>query len=284
MDKLSPDTKSKNTVNTELTREEVEQLHQIKLLEEIKRELIVWAKRQVWLFLIVISILVAFGIHQTIDILVDRKIKQNIAEKEAIITHSLDIMHDATVEGTVEAKRIKATLFSLEEMRSSAQESLDLLKIEANQLQKDFANINANINSLREGLKKNTENLQIQIGGIASKTSVDISSSKQKILNFEANSEYTVLVFYTLSQKVIANDLKESLLSEGYRSSSTATDFSELSKVYSSGTISINYTNRGTNVVEKIEEMLTKKGLSGSFKIQKSITPLRRGDVQILIF
>jgi hypothetical protein len=101
---------------------------------------------------------------------------------------------------------------------------------------------------------------------------------------FQDNSQYTVLVFHRSNVRSRAKRITDALLSVGYKSSSTETDFSELKKTHRAGTIYISHSSDGKDVYGNVEQIVSSLKLGGNLKVQQSTTNLRHGEVQILVF
>jgi len=151
----------------------------------------------------------------------------------------------------------------------------------------DEALLNSEILELKRKTDKLEKELQVllkknpKVLKIIEKESKDYIDSQKLIV---ANSKYSVLVFNKPSQIVIANLILDFLLKSGYTASRTTTDLSELSNTLPTGTLFITRNQDGDKVVDQIISNL--KELYPELKIhkQKSIQPLRRGDVQISLF
>jgi hypothetical protein len=110
-------------------------------------------------------------------------------------------------------------------------------------------------------------------------------AEKEKEARFKANSEYTVLVFHRKSSRETAQEITKRLLSEGFQSSNTETDFTELREIQpEDNKIFLTFTRKGQEILSDIEEKIQK--LSPGIQILRNPRPidLRRGDVQVLVF
>jgi len=101
---------------------------------------------------------------------------------------------------------------------------------------------------------------------------------------FQENSKYSVLIFYKSQNKQIAEDIEKTLLSDGYRSSSTATDLTEAIKQFPPKSAWIIYTKNGEKILNDVKEKLRSLNLGISLNIEPQAVKLGRGDIQILLF
>lgn len=102
---------------------------------------------------------------------------------------------------------------------------------------------------------------------------------------YQANAAYTVLVFHRRESRREADAITKALLTAGFVSSDTETDFSELQKIEPrQGVIHITYTSAGSQILSDIKERIAKLGLSVEVAVNNRATDLRRGDLQILVF
>ena len=265
-----------------LSPEEIEKLQRIKFLEESKQELISWAKRQAWILAIVITVLGAFGVTAVIRSMVETTVQEKVET-------ALGPLRSAAVNAQVEAAKSTDALLKLKQQRDEVQQALDSLKNSAGEIQAVFAGVVADINNLRAGLEMQSGKLQEQVGMIHSAlgdaaTKVDFSKHQKDISDFARSSEYTILIFYRSKHLQTAKMIEKALLAEGYRSSTTPTDFSELRKQHPPRTVYVSHADRGKDVLGIVRRKLEDLGLGDRMQAQQSTTSLRRGDVQILFF
>jgi Skp family chaperone for outer membrane proteins len=101
---------------------------------------------------------------------------------------------------------------------------------------------------------------------------------------FQENSKYSVLVFYKSQQQIVAKTIEKVLLSEGYNSSSTATDLKESKKQFVPRHVWVIYTEKGMSKLADIETILNKLNLGLTLHVEPQVVQLRQGDIQILVF
>ncbi len=263
-----------------ISQEEYERLTRIKLTEELKSELVTWAKRQAWIVVLIVSVLGIFGISFVIESMVREEVEQEVQEaKEA-----LKPARDAAVAAEIETKNAKETLAALKNEREEGQAALESLRAKADELRDTFAAFDADINNIRALTKKIQDQIELILAGSTSLKTQELTKEREKSSQFEANSKYSVLVFYRPNQEDGAREITEKLLSLGFRSSSTPTDLVEAKKQYSSGNIWVIYTERGERIHKDVTVELDSLGLSYTLQINPSPVKLRRGDMQLLLF
>ena len=263
-----------------ISQEEYERLTRIKLTEELKSELVTWAKRQAWIVVLIVSVLGIFGISFVIESMVREEVEQEVQEaKEA-----LKPARDAAVAAEIETKNAKETLAALKNEREEVQAALESLRAKADELRDTFAAFDADINNIRALTKKIQDQIELILAGSTSLKTQELTKEREKSSQFEANSKYSVLVFYRPNQEDGAREITEKLLSLGFRSSSTPTDLVEAKKQYSSGNIWVIYTERGKSILKDVTSELNSLGLSYTLQINPSPVRLRRGDMQLLLF
>lgn len=106
-------------------------------------------------------------------------------------------------------------------------------------------------------------------------------NSSTKISN--GNSNYTVLVFHKEDNYTMGKNVVKNLTDKGYKSSSSETDFSEITKP-EIGKIRILYTEKGKSILNEIKSLIINSNPNLESKIDFAQVELRRGDVQVLIF
>lgn len=133
--------------------------------------------------------------------------------------------------------------------------------------------------------------LQNEIGSLQNKVGSAPVSPKQvneaavKQQTFNANAQYTALVFHRRESRTSGEAVTKTLLDAGFVSSDTETDFSELQKVQPTpGVIYITYNAAGGQVLSDVKSRIEKLGLRAEIKTNPRPIDLRRGDLQILVF
>ena len=102
---------------------------------------------------------------------------------------------------------------------------------------------------------------------------------------WKANGDYTLLVFHRASSRSRSATLTQALLAQGYQSSDTETDFSELQKVTpEDNVVFLTYTARGLEVLPDVEKLIAQAAPGVQVRRNPRAINLRRGDVQVLVF
>ena len=263
-----------------ISQEEYERLMRIKLTEELKGDLATWAKRQAWIVVMIVSVLGIFGISFVIESMVREEVEQEVQEaKEA-----LKPARDAAVAAEIETKNAKEALAALKNEREEVQAALESLRAKADELRDSFAAFDADINNIRAWSKKTQDQIELILASSSLLKTQELTEEREKTSQFEANSKYSVLVFYRPNQEDGAREITKKLLSLGFRSSSTPTDLVEAKKQYSSGNIWVIYTERGKTILDDITSELDSLGLGYTLQINLAPVKLRRGDMQLLLF
>lgn len=133
--------------------------------------------------------------------------------------------------------------------------------------------------------------LRNEVGILSNKTGITpINATQAKELaaqehNFKANAQYTALVFHRRESRTTGESVTKALLSAGFVSSDTETDFSELQKIQPTpGVIFITYNAAGGQVLSDVKSLIEKLELHVEVKTNPRPIDLRRGDLQILVF
>ena len=111
-----------------------------------------------------------------------------------------------------------------------------------------------------------------------------LAQRKQSEQAFDQNSKYSVLVFNKPAQSAVAENITKALLSNGYKSSSIATDLSESKHQYSSDTARLLYTKKGQTILVKIKAMIAGNTQNLNIVEEKNPIELMRGDIQVLLY
>lgn len=108
-------------------------------------------------------------------------------------------------------------------------------------------------------------------------------AAKEQVL--QANSNYTVLVFHRADSKERAALLTKSLLADGYQSSDTETNFSELKKLKpEDNVVYLTYTETGKEILSSLRDKIAAIAPQAEVRVNPRAIDLKRGDVQILVF
>ncbi len=121
----------------------------------------------------------------------------------------------------------------------------------------------------------------VSTGGTMTPSSPERLEKQQQ---FNRNAAFSVLIFYKPYQKSKARAMESALLSNGYKSSATPTDLSESLKQYSENEAWIIYTDRGAERTKDVEVLLKSLDPGVTYDPNSKASPLRRGDVQVLLF
>lgn len=147
-------------------------------------------------------------------------------------------------------------------------------------LNRKITELDAAITSLRSDV----DALQNKVGTAA------VSPAQEKAIavkeqNFNANAQYTALVFHRRESRASGVAVTMALLNAGFVSSDTETDFTELQKVQPTpGVIFITYNATGEQVLSDVKSRIEKLGLQVEVRTNPRPIDLRRGDLQILVF
>lgn len=102
---------------------------------------------------------------------------------------------------------------------------------------------------------------------------------------WKANGDYTLLVFHRAGSRSRSAALTQALLGQGYQSSDTETDFSELQRITpEDNVVYLTYTGRGLEVLPEVEKLIAQAAPGVQVKRHPRSINLRRGDVQVLVF
>jgi hypothetical protein len=141
------------------------------------------------------------------------------------------------------------------------------------------AELERTVASLQVDLKRTQEVTKVTL------SQQEVQARKDQEEKFKANSQYTVLVFHRQESRDSANLITQALLKEGYVSSDTETDFSELKKVTpKANLIFITYTAAGQQMLKEVEKLVRSVVPNSEVKHNPRPISLRRGDIQIMAF
>ena len=147
----------------------------------------------------------------------------------------------------------------------------------------------APLNGRMEEFERTIASLKAALKEIQDETKITPPQQNTQEINeqkkFVSNSKYTVLVFHRKESRRPANKITQALLKDGYVSSDTETDFSELKKVTPKpNLIFITYTSDGQQVLDNVKAVVRSVAPDAEVKVNPRPISLRRGDVQILTF
>jgi septal ring factor EnvC (AmiA/AmiB activator) len=263
-----------------ISQDEYETFLNTKLREELKSDLISWAKRQAWIIVLIISAIGIFGVSFIIESTVRKEVENEVKEAKEAIKPA----RDAAIAAQLETQNARDALSSLKKQRKEVESALVFLQEKAEELRDSFAAFEADINNVRTWSKNMQDQIELIIEKSALLDNEEISKRQKNTSEFEANSKFSVLVFYRHRRKDDAIQITESLISSGYRSSRTPTNLSEAIKQYPSGSIWVIYTSKGEKLLEKIKTELDGLGLKDTLQINPNSVSLRNGDMQLLLF
>jgi hypothetical protein len=158
---------------------------------------------------------------------------------------------------------------------------------QAQEVGAEIAPLNAKISELERQLKLALSDIkEIKEPSKTTKpTKDDIEKFKKREEELKSNAEYTVLIFHRFSSRDRATAITQGFLRNGYQSSDTETDFTELQKVKpEENVVYVTYTSRGAEILSKVLNEIAL--ISPDAIIRQNPRPinLRRGDIQILVF
>jgi chromosome segregation ATPase len=163
------------------------------------------------------------------------------------------------------------------------------LELTKNQ-QEEITDRNAEINGKIQDLEISIQQIKSDISSFRAKVP-EVQISKEELDNrareaqaFKENSQYSVFVFYRDDRKAEADEIVKELLKQGYRSSNLLTDLSEIKEQRPPGTVTIRYTQTGQEKLKSVETLVRNSGFGNSLDVEQSPIPLRRGDIQVLLF
>jgi hypothetical protein len=103
--------------------------------------------------------------------------------------------------------------------------------------------------------------------------------------NYQSNKEKEVLVYYTASAAAQATLIRSFLLDSGYKSSSTYTDFAELSlPLPNAGSLRLVYTQANANLANAVRSDLRKKFPNLKDIGDRVVEKMNSGQVQVQLF
>lgn len=121
----------------------------------------------------------------------------------------------------------------------------------------------------------------------AEKIKRDTLSEKIYKINNSKFTKFTTLVFHDTKSSHLSNEITEFLLQEGFKSSNTLTNFSELKSIKPEvNNIHITYNSKGKAIIKEFEKILNKLIADKpiTVTIHKNSFHLKNGDIQVLIF
>ena len=175
----------------------------------------------------------------------------------------------------------------IDRLQSAKAGGYEFTFIQAQDVGAEIAPLNRKVAELERALTSVVTEIQkLQEVSTLPKPSIQEEKAlKAKEEKLKANLDYTVLVFHRASSRERAATITGELLAQGFQSSDTETDFSELRKVKpEKNLIFLMYTIKGEEILSDIEKQI--EGLVPGVKVRRNPRPidLRRGDVQVLVF
>lgn len=151
----------------------------------------------------------------------------------------------------------------------------------------EIAPLNGKIAELERSLLIVTSEIRKlqDVSNVAKPTAQETKERQEKDRQLKANSEYTLLVFHRKTSSDKANAVTSALLDQGFKSSDTETDFSELQKVTpEENVVFLTYTHRGLEVLPDVERVIANVAPGAQVRRNPRPINLRRGDIQVLVF
>ena len=151
----------------------------------------------------------------------------------------------------------------------------------------EIAPLNSKIADLERALtsvSSDLRNLQ-KVSGVPKLSPEQAKALEAKEKTIKANADYTVLVFHRAASRERAAKITGALLSQGFKSSDTETNYAELQKVKpEDNVIFLTYTPKGEEILTDLEKSIA--ALAPGAEVRRNPRPinLKRGDVQILVF
>ena len=113
----------------------------------------------------------------------------------------------------------------------------------------------------------------------------EVRQRREKDKEFDANSAHTLLVFHRATSRSRGATITAALLAEGFRSSDTETNFSELRKISPrENLVFLVYTDKGENIVPEVQKLIASVAPDAEVIRNPTATDLKRGDIQIFVF
>lgn len=172
-------------------------------------------------------------------------------------------------------------------LQSAKVGEVELTFAQAQDIGAEIAPLNSKIAELERKLNvAQTNLLQLQkVAKLPKQSSREIQALVAKEQALQANASYTVLVFHRADSKDRAASLTQSLLADGYQSSDTETNFSELKSLKpEDNVIYLTYTSEGKKLLPALQDRIAALEPKAEVQVSPQASDLKRGDVQILVF
>ncbi|MBI1424882.1 MAG: hypothetical protein GC149_15655 [Gammaproteobacteria bacterium] len=172
-------------------------------------------------------------------------------------------------------------------IKSAKVGGVELTFDQAQDIGAEIAPLNSKVAQLERDLKTMTASM----ARLQTATNVPKASQQEtkelaaKEMAFKANSAYTILVFHRAESRERAALLTKNLLADGYQSSDTETNFSELKKVKpEDNVVFLTYTSAGKEILTDLQKRIAAIAPQAEVRVNPRAIDLKRGDVQILVF
>jgi hypothetical protein len=172
-------------------------------------------------------------------------------------------------------------------IKSAKVGGVELTFDQAQDIGAEIAPLNSKVAQLERDLKTMTANMaRLQTAANVPKASMqETKELAAKEQAFKANSAYTILVFHRAESRERAALLTKSFLADGYQSSDTETNFSELKKVKpEDNVVFLTYTRAGKEILTELQKQIAAIAPKAEVRVNPRAIDLKRGDVQILVF
>lgn len=251
-----------------LSRKEFEDLQKVKLLTEVKTDLLSWGKILITIAVVGGSSVSAVGLLAYLDWRV----------RDRIDTMTREPIYEARYATNNVKKEIKKTeeaLIELNTQRATLQTEFARLTQKQQSLTAEVALFKATVN----GMERDQKSLKKSV----IKKDACLNSKQETSKDFEKNSQSIILIFFRDQHATEAENLERYLLNAGFRSSSTPSDLTENRTIRPVNAISI--LTRGENgdlakdLVKRIKEQFSDREV---FPV--SNPNMKRGDAQILFW
>jgi hypothetical protein len=122
------------------------------------------------------------------------------------------------------------------------------------------------------------------VDAIITKLNAGVEVQKEISPEYKDNKKYDIRVYYAKGVGELAGEIRDFLLSSGYKSSMAYTDFAELTSPPSSGSAQLVFTSASSGLVTTLRTKLRQKFPQLKKIDDRIVDNLNSGDVQVHLF
>jgi hypothetical protein len=198
-------TPKKNKMDTpSISSDEFYSLNKIKILNEIQKEVLKWAKGRFWIIVVVVTVINIFGIKSIID---------SVLHKNILATDKATYIADET---RVKLSDVNELVGELKKKTQDLKESLDDIE----DSQRELSSFSINLGIFQKQLKEVSDYLSSSDKDFAwfkEKREEEMKLKDSEVQYLKDNYKYKILINFTKSAQPTSKIIAEKLINKGFK-------------------------------------------------------------------